>query len=151
MADGRNFELRQDKKGVIWDALLYVPTVGALGTIALSMWYSGSEAWAYLLSFLACFFAIVGFNRIAGGRLMLLPASPTQLEILKKGVTLKQRNGERVDLVKEVRFFADYANKSFGLTGLDLNGKKRQYVFYRGQFADEAAFKDARSLLNVYR
>lgn len=151
MAEERRFELRQDKAGVIWDALLYVPTVGALATIALSMWYGGSEAWAYLLSFLACFFAIVGFNRIAGGRLMLLPASPVQLEILKKGVTLKQRNGERVDLVKELRFFADYANKSFGLTGLDLNGKKRQYVFYRGQFPDEASFKDVRSLLNVYR
>lgn len=151
MADERRFALRQDKIGVMWDALLYIPTVGALGTIALSMWYGGSESWAYLLSFLACFFAIVGFNRIAGGRLMLLPASPIQLEILKKGVTLTQRNGERVDLVKELRFFADYANKSFGLTGLDLTGKKRQYVFYRGQFPDEAAFKDVRSLLNVYR
>jgi hypothetical protein len=39
--------------------------------------------------------------------------------------------------MKDIRFFADQAGKSFGLTGLDAMGSKRQYVFHRKQFTEE--------------
>lgn len=136
---------------MLWDLGLYVPTVVALATIALSMWYGGSQSWAYLLFFLASFFLIAGANRIVSGRLMLLPSSPTALEVDKKSVKLGLRNGEKVELVKDLRFFADYAGKSIGLTGMDLNGKRRQYVFHKGQFPDEGQFSDLKSLLSVFR
>lgn len=151
MADVRQFVFQRDQKGLMWDMALYIPTVIALASIALKMYYGGDEGWGYLLFFLASFFFFVGFNRIVGGRLMMLPASPLELSVGKGTVRLRLRNGENVDLVKEVRFFADYAGKSFGLVGVDVNGKRRQYVLHRGQFADDGAFKDAKSVLGVYR
>ena len=151
MAEERQFIFQRDRKGLAWDVALYVPTVIALASIALKMYYGGNEPWGYLLFFLASFFFFVGFNRIVGGRLMLLPASPVELNVGKGSVRMQLRNGERVDLVKDVRFFADFAGKSFGLVGNDLNGKRRQYVLHKGQFPTENAFKDAQSLLGVYR
>jgi len=56
-----------------------------------------------------------------------------------------------VSLAKEVRFFSDYAGKSFGLTGVDMSGKKRQYVFHRGQFESQAIYDDALASLRVYK
>lgn len=143
--------LIRDRKGMVWDLLLYIPTVFALGTIGLSLYYGGNQPLGYLVSFLACFFTFVGVNRVLGSRLMFLPSSPVALDVRKKSVSLRLRNGERVELIKELRFFSDYAGKSFGLTGMDLTGKKRQYVFHRGQFTGEAIFKDLKSLLAVYR
>lgn len=151
MAEARQFVFQRDQKGLMWDMALYIPTVIALASIALKMYYGGDQSWGYLLFFLASFFFFVGFNRIVGGRLMMLPASPLELIVGKGTVRLRLRSGEQVDLVKEVRFFADYAGKSFGLVGVDVNGKRRQYVLHRGQFADESAFKDAKSVLGVYR
>jgi len=69
----------------------------------------------------------------------------------KQQVTLILKSGQRIDLVKNVRYFADYAGKSFGLSGMDLNGKKRQFVLYRGQFASDCHFNDLRGLLSVYK
>ena len=34
---------------------------------------------------------------------------------------------------------------------MDLSGKQRQYVLHRGQFADDSAFKEATTLLKVYK
>jgi hypothetical protein len=67
--------------GVLWDALLYVPTVSALGLFAVSSWYDDKAAVAYLLGFLACFFLIAGANRILTTRLMLLPSAPVAIEV----------------------------------------------------------------------
>lgn len=148
---GKEVNLIRDRTGVVWDLLLYVPTVIALGTIGLSLYYGGNQPFGYLVSFIACFFTFVGVNRVLGSRLMVLPSSPVALDVRKKSVSLRLRNGERVELIKELRFFSDYAGKSFGLTGMDLTGKKRQFVFHRGQFPGEAVFKDLKSLLAVYR
>jgi len=143
------FELVQDRKGVTWDALMYVPTVAGLGTGAFMFWYDGNQGLAYLLFFLACFFFYQGIHRILG-RLLLLPQSPVSLEVSKQRVVLRMRNGESVELIKNVRFFADHAGKSFGLTGMDMMGAKRQYVFHKGQFANEAGFGQATSSLKVF-
>jgi len=135
---------------VMWDALLYVPTVAALALISLKLWYGPNQSWSYLLVFLASFFAIAGINRILS-RMMLLPSSPTAIDVDKQGVHLRLRNNERINLVKDLRYFPDFAGKSFGLTGMDLAGQRRQFVFHRGQFAAVAVFEDIRSRLNVYR
>ncbi len=151
MAKVNNFQLAPDKKGVVWDLLLYIPTVVFLTSIGLKMWYSVSDqSWAYVLFFAASFFFLTGANRIAS-RMMLLPSAPAALEVAKQSVALVMRSGERIELVKELRYYADSAGKSFGLVGLDLNGKRRQYVFHRGQFGGEALFKDIRSILSIYK
>ena len=136
---------------MIWDLLLYVPTVIALASITFKLWYDGNKVFAYVLSFMASFFFIVGANRILTTRLMLLPSSPVALETTKQQLTVLLRDGGRVDLTKDVRFYPDFAGKSFGLSGMDTSGKRRQYVFHRGQFADEAIFKELCSKLNIYK
>ena len=135
---------------MVWDLLLYVPTVLALASIGLKLYYSESN-FSYLLIFLATFFFLVGANRILGGRLMVLPQSPVAMDVNKKSVRLQLRNGGTVELVKDLRFFSDYAGKSFGLAGLDLSGRRRQYVFHRAQFGADSRFNDLKSLLSVYR
>lgn len=136
---------------MVWDLLLYVPTVGVLFMIGLRLWFGPEQNWAYLLFFMACFFLFAGANRILSSRMMLLPTSPRVLEVGKDSISLELKGGERVELVKEVRFFPDYAGKSFGLSGMDLSGKRRQFVFHRGQFPDDAAYRELRSALNVYK
>lgn len=149
MAKSENIDFVQDKKGVVWDLLLYVPTVIALALIAANFWYSGEQAWAYMLVFLASYFFIVGANRVAL-RLLLLPSAPLSMCVAKTGVVLKLKSGEKVELVKELRFFGDYAGKSFGLTGFDLEGKKRQFVLHKGQLANEVEFKSVCDSLRVF-
>jgi hypothetical protein len=151
MAKASEYSLVQDRKGMIWDLLLYVPTVGALALISFKLWFSGNRAFAYVLCFMASFFFIVGLNRILTTRLMLLPSSPVGLETAKQQLTVMLRDGGRVALAKDVRFYPDYAGKSFGLSGMDVGGKRRQFVFHRGQFADEAIFKELCSSLNIYK
>ena len=151
MAEVSRYSLVRDRKGMIWDLLLYVPTVIALSSIAFKLWYDGNRAFAYVLSFMASFFFIVGMNRILTTRLMLLPSSPIALATAKQQLTVMLRNGGRVDLAKEVRFYPDFAGKSFGLSGMDISGKRHQYVFHRGQFADESVFKELCSELNIYK
>jgi hypothetical protein len=135
MSDTR-FSLVQDRKGMMWDLLLYVPTVVALLSMVAKFWYGGDVSLAYLFSFLACFFFISGANRILKTRLMLLPTAPIAVEIGKQQVTkITMRNGERVELVKDLRIYADYSGRSFGLAGLDKSGQHLQFVFHKGQFA----------------
>ncbi len=150
MAKNQDFSLCPDKKGVTWDLLLYVPTVLALGSIALQMYYSpGSDTWSYLLMFLASFFFFVGFNRIST-RMQLLPSSPVGINVSKQQVKIRLRNGNEVELVKDLRFFSDYAGRSFGLSAMDMTGKKCQYVFHKGQFASEQEFKDLTNSLRAF-
>lgn len=150
MAKSR-YTLTPDRRGAAWDALLYLPVVILLGAYSLVLWYQNNQTFSYLLMFLACFIGFIGFNRIFAGRLMLLPGSATALSVSKQHVAVELRNKEQVSLVKEVRFFSDYAGKSFGLTGIDMSGKKRQYVFHRGQFESGTVYDDALASLRVYK
>lgn len=125
----------QDHKGMMWDLLLYVPTVIALLSMVVKFWYSGDVSLAYLFSFLACFFFIAGANRILKTRLMLLPTAPIAIEIGKQVIQIILRNGEQVELVKDLRVYADYSGRTFGLAGLDKLGQRMQFVFHKGQFS----------------
>ncbi len=151
MARTAVYSLQRDTRGMVWDLLLYVPTVGALLYIGASLWYSANHSWAYVLLFMACFFLFAGANRILGTRLVMLPSSPVRIEVGKTEITVGLRNGRAVDLVKEVRYFSDYAGKSFGLTGLDNEGRKHQFIIHRGQLASPAEFKDLQSRLSIFR
>jgi hypothetical protein len=149
VAKSELFELIQDRKGVTWDGLMYVPTVVGLATGAFMFWYDGSQGLSYLLFFLSCFFFYQGVHRVLG-RLMVLPQSPVALDVSKLRVGLTQRNGEVIELIKNVRYYSDHAGKSFGLTGMDMMGAKRQYVFHKGQFADAAAYLRIGEALKVF-
>ena len=151
MAQPRTYRLTQDRNGMLWDLLLYVPTVIALFGIGLRLWFGPGPSWAYLLFFLGFFFFFAGANRILSGRLMLLPSSPQSLALDREQLTVELRGGEQVTLVKDVRFYPDYAGKSFGLAGMDLSGKRRQFVFYRGQFSDPTAYQELRTVLTAYK
>ena len=148
MGDVRQFRLRQDRAGAVWDLLLYVPTVVALAFWAAATWFNGERSLAYLLAFMASFFFLVGANRILKTRLMLLPVAPVAIDVAGDTVSVLQRNGTAINLVKDQRVFGDLAGRSFGLTGLEGTGKRLQFVFHRGQFADEAAFSAARAALD---
>jgi len=148
MSDIRQFKLFPDRKGALWDLLLYVPTVFALALWAAATWFNGDQMLAYLLAFLASFFFIVGANRVLKTRLMLLPVAPVRIDVGADTVTVMQRDGAAIDLVKDQRIFGDLAGRSFGLTGLDRSGKRLQFVFHKGQFGDEAVFRAVREALD---
>ncbi len=149
MSKSESFPLGRDRKGVLWDVMMYIPTVGGLAGVSFMFWYDGNKGLAYLLFFLACFFFYQGLHRILQ-RVVLLPSSPVELDVSKQRVLLKSRNGESVELVKDLRYFSDYAGKSFALSGMDMMGSKRQYVFHRGQFVDEVAYKKAAAALKPF-
>ena len=149
MAKSERYELSQDKQGVLWDLLMYVPTVSGLAVGAFIFWYKPNHAFAYLLFFLACFFFYQAVHRILG-RLVLLPNAPVALDVSKQRVLLEMRNGQKVELVKNLRYFSDYAGKSFGLTGMDTSGAKRQFVFHKGQFADQNQYNKIGGALKVF-
>jgi len=151
MASDKRYQLIQDRRGMLWDMALYVPTVIALLSIGVKLWFGPNQSWAYVLVFMASFFFITGANRILGGRLMLLPNAPTAIEMGRQQVSLYLKSGQRIDLVKNVRYFADYAGKSFGLAGMDVDGRKRQFVLHRGQFTSAGEYNDLRALLGVYK
>jgi hypothetical protein len=135
-----HFELTPDTKGAVWDLLLYVPTVVALATIGARLWFGDEHAYAYLLSFLASLFFFIGANRILKQRLMLLPSAPRSIDVEEGALSIRLRGGARIDLVKELKVYADMAGRSFGIAGLDLQGRRLQFVFHRGQFAQAAQF-----------
>lgn len=134
MAETMQFDLVPDHKGMVWDLLLYIPTVVALASLSASFWYGDDHNMGYLFFFLTCFFFIAGFNRVFKTRLMLLPSAPVSIKVSDGTLCLVQRNGIQVNLVKNLRYYADYAGKSFGITGLNGAGKQLQFVFHKGQF-----------------
>ncbi|MFQ5469111.1 MAG: hypothetical protein ACE5EH_02265 [Gammaproteobacteria bacterium] len=150
MGEVSSYQLVKDKKGILWDLVLYVPTVLLLLSFCFKQWYSGGQTLAYVLFFLASFIFFIGMNRILT-RLLVLPSSPKSLEVSRQNVALNLNGGDKVDLAKDLRFHPDYAGKSFGLTGMDITGKKRQFVFHRGQFVSKADYKDLCSRLNIYK
>jgi hypothetical protein len=151
MAETMQFDLVQDRKGVVWDLLLYIPTVIALASISASFWYGDDHNMGYLFLFLTCFFFIAGFNRIFKTRLMLLPSAPISIKVSEQNIGLMQRNGTQVDLVKNIRYYADYTGKTFGISGLDGSGKQLQFVFHKGQFATVNQYDSAQTLLKRYK
>ncbi|MDQ6959939.1 MAG: hypothetical protein Q9M27_02830 [Mariprofundaceae bacterium] len=144
-------KLCADTRGVLWDAVLYVPTVSVLAFYGLTLWYGQEHMpWAYLLWFMACFFAIAGGKRIMG-RLLLLPGTPVAIEVDKKRkVSIFLKDGKTVSLMRDLRYFKDYAGKSFGLSGLDSTGKQWQFVFHKGQFGTESGFSQVVRVLEAF-
>jgi hypothetical protein len=136
----RRHTLQPDRKGMLWDLLLYVPTVVALATTGILLWYGDNRQLAYLLTFLASFFLLIGANRVLKMRMLLLPSSPVAVEMLGDGVRIARRDGANADLVKQVKIFRDLSGKSFGLSGLDGQGARLQFVLHRAQFATEQDF-----------
>jgi len=147
----RRFDLRQDRRGMYWDLALYVPTVIALASVAFQLWYSGNEGFTYLLMFLTTFMALIGFNRVAKTRMMWLPSAVVSFVVSKKGVVLETKAGEKSELAQNVRFFSDFAGKSIAVTGIDLQGKRQQCIFHRGQFSSVAEFDEAKAALRIFK
>lgn len=145
------FELVQDRKGMVWDLLLYVPVVAVLLSLGLQLWYGSGSGWSYLLVFLATLFFLIGANRVLKTRLMVLPGAPVALEIERENVAVQLRSGTRLVLVKDLRFFSEMGGKTFALTGMDMGGAKHQFIFHAGQFPGADEFRDARTRLEVYR
>lgn len=151
MAVEHDFTLQEDKRGLVWDLVLYVPTIIALSILASKYWYSGEENFSYLLIFLTTFICLIAFNRIFKTRLMILPSSPISFSVSKKGVEIGLKSGSSIELVKDVRFFTDVAGKSFGLTGIDMEGDKKQFVFHKGQFVDDEQFDGSKAKLRAFK
>lgn len=145
------YTLRPDMRGVFWDAVLYVPTVSFLAFYGLTFWYSEKYmVWAYGLWFLACFFLIAGLTRILR-RMLLLSGAPVRISVGKKRrVSVHLKGGEDVELTQDVRYFKDYAGRSFGLSGSDASGKQWQFIFHRGQFGDEGLYTKLNGVLEVF-
>lgn len=145
----KSFNLVRDVRGMYWDLLLYVPTVTALLSMAAKFWFGGDANLAYLLLFLGSFFFLAGANRILKTRLMMLPSAPVALKVRgRDSVSLVLRNGQELELVSELKFFPDYAGRSFGLAGMDKSGRRSQFVFHKGQFPGE---QDFQTILKVFR
>ncbi|MES1981554.1 MAG: hypothetical protein V4443_03665 [Pseudomonadota bacterium] len=128
------FDLTPDRKGVIWDLLLYIPTVVALLSMAAKFWYSKDDNTASLFVFLASFFFIVGANRVLKTRLMLLPSSPVAIEIDNISTRFILRNGKVIELIKDIKYYSDYSGRTFGVAGMDKADQRLQFVFHKGQF-----------------
>ena len=144
----KSFNLVRDTKGMYWDLLLYVPTVTALLSMAAKFWFGGDTNLAYLLLFLGSFFFIAGANRILKTRLMILPSAPVALKVRgRDSASLILRDGKELEL-GGLKFFPDYAGKSFGLTGHDKAGQRAQFIFHKGQFPSE---QDFQSVLKIFR
>lgn len=141
------FDLVADRNGMWWDLLLYIPTVIALATIAISFWSSNDQSMGYLFFFLASFFFIAGFNRVFKTRLMLLPSAPVSLLVGDQDLVIVQKDGAQIDLVKNLKLYSDFAGKSFGVSGLNGSGKQMQFVFHKGQFASAEKFDSVKELI----
>jgi hypothetical protein len=141
------FELIQDKKGMVWDVLLYIPTVTALFSMSATFWFKDDFNVAYLLLFLGCYFLYAGVNRIMTTRMMIWPSAPVSIDVDRDKVGFALRNGKRVEILKDLRYYPDYSGKTFGLSGMDGTGKRLQFVFHKGQFADDKLYQAAQKAL----
>jgi hypothetical protein len=141
------YTLCRDNRGMLWDAFLYIPTVSALSVFAASNWYSNERSLAYLLGFLACFFLIAGANRVLTTRLMWLPSAPVAIETGANAANVILKSGEVIKLQHDLRLYRDRSGRTFGLTGVSEQGRRRQFVFHRGQFSSESDFQ---AVMNCY-
>ena len=141
------YTLCRDNRGMLWDAFLYNPTVSALSVFAASNWYANERSLAYLLGFLACFFLIAGANRVLTTRLMWLPSAPVAIETGANAANVILKSGEVIKLQHDLRLYRDRSGRTFGLTGVSEQGRRRQFVFHRGQFSSESDFQ---AVMNCY-
>ena|SRR5664279_1869640 len=148
MSPATRYTLCRDMHGVVWDALLYAPTVSALGVFAVSSWYGDKQPVAYLLGFLACFFLIAGANRILTTRLMWLPTAPVAIEVGTDTVDLVLKSGAIIGLRRDLKLYREKSARTFGLTGLNDQGKRCQFVFHRGQFGNDGDFQAVMSSID---
>lgn len=137
------FDLIKDRKGMVWDVMLYVPTVSALLGLSAYFWFSDKAGYSYLMLFLSTFFFLTGAARIVKTRLMVWPTAPISLEIAAGKVSMVLRNGNHIDLLKDIRYYPDYSGRTFGLSGMDGSGKRLQFVFHKGQFSDDNTYQQA--------
>jgi len=144
-------DLHPDTKGVIWDLVLYVPTVGFLLLWGLKLWYGNDDQVmvGYGLMFLGSFFLMVGGGRVMR-RLLIHPKAPVSLDMSRERIRLKLKNGTTTSLQRDIRFFPDRAGKSFGLTGMDHEGARQQFVFHSQQF-DKQTYDDIIKALDIYK
>lgn len=147
MSANRSYALAPDRTGAVWDLLLYVPTVIALASVGVKLWFGDDRPLAYVLSFLASFFLLVGANRILKTRLLIVPAAPVAVELDADVLTVVLRNARRIDLVKQARYYGDVSGRSFGVSGLDRDGKRLQFVFHRGQFSAQRDYDGLREAI----
>jgi len=147
MAKSEEYRLVKDTRGVKWDIMLYFPMVVGLGLGAAIFWHQANQGLTYLLFFLACFFFYQGLHRVLG-RLIMLPGNPTVVDVSKRAVTLSLKNGQKIELIKNLRFYSEA--KTIALTGMDSGGARRQYIFHKGQFEDESQFKKASAALRIF-
>lgn len=147
MSEIKQYNLVADHKGMVWDLLLYIPTVVALASIGSGFWFSDDHSMGYLFYFLTCFFFIAGVNRIFKTRLMLFPTAPIAFSVDEQRIVLQQKNGVQVNLIKAIKYYSDYSGKSFGLSGMDGAGKQLQFVLHKGQFASAEEFDSAQEIL----
>lgn len=143
----RTFKLQPDTRGAVWDLLLYVPTVIALASVGAKLWFDGQTALAYLLSFMACFFALVGGNRVLKTRLLWLAAAPVELAVHPDRLEITQRDSNRIGLFKALKLYADIAGRSFGVAGLNAVGERQQLVLHRANFPGDEAFEAAKEAI----
>lgn len=147
MAVTKQFVLVPDSKGMIWDLILYIPTIIALASISASLWYSNEHTTSYVFFFLTCFFLIAGYKRVFDTRLMLFASSPMRLDVGDEGLTVIRKEGNQVALLTTLKYFPDYAGKSFAISGMDDIGKQHQYILHRGRFESPDMFKSAQEAI----
>lgn len=135
---------------MVWDLLLYIPTVTALSAFAANAWYGENPNLAYLLVFLATFFLIAGANRVLKTRMMLLPSAPIGIEADSQApcVRVLLKNAQIQEMIKDIKVFKDYSGRSIGLTGLDGGGKRLQFIFHKGQFTLERDYQSLQDMFN---
>jgi hypothetical protein len=80
---------------------------------------------------------------------MLLPSAPVALRVKDRhSVCLTLRNGKELELGGDLKFYPDYAGRSFGLAGQDKAGQRVQFIFHKGQFSNE---QDYQSVLKIFK
>lgn len=140
-----------DKKGMMWDLLLYIPTVFFLALISTKFWYEGNRELSYLLAFLASFFFLAGTNRILKTRLMAVGNAPVSIDAGADFVKISTRSGQETILLKQIKRYGDYVGKSFGLSGLDGKGMRQQFVFHKAQFRDISDYEALQKKIDTLR
>lgn len=145
--EAMRFELIRDRQGMIWDLLMYVPMVVGLLALAAKFWFEENYWVTNFLLFAGCYMVFVGGNRILKERLMVLPSAPVAIAVGKDGVAVDLRNGKHMEIVKELRYYSEMNGKTFALSGMGTSGQRLQFVFHKGQFADDKSFQAAQKAL----
>jgi hypothetical protein len=80
---------------------------------------------------------------------MWLPSAPVAIEARPGAVDLILKSGAILTLARDVKLYRDRSGGSFGLTGVSDQGKRRQFVFHRGQFSQDSDFQALMNCLDA--